>query len=241
MYYLLNLSFEKNNHISKREIYYSILWAFLSLFEDQNEVYQSIVKLSFSLNNNFIIHVTIQGEKNYNSIITSLLKKREQGISLNGYIFTLTGIIFDFKVLNPQTLVYKEFDTFSLTFTSPTFTRTWNIINMLPLAERFLFSVYSKHSKILWLELNKEQESDFKTWLKHNIFIGKFDIKTAQITIKSWTKAGVIGSCKYYVKAEDNEQHLYYKKILFSVLKIIPFVGIGSSTKLGCGDVKVFN
>ena len=83
MLYQLNIDFQKQDFVDKKYLYYAVLGGFLSLFEDNQEIYHAILKLSFSIHDVFTIHITIDGEKHYNDIINTLLhKKNDTSLSI---------------------------------------------------------------------------------------------------------------------------------------------------------------
>jgi len=234
MIYLLNIQFSKPENTRKSDFYYAILWAFLNLFEDQKKVYDSILKLSFSLDENFTLYMSIDWDEAYNHIISHILSHPEQEISINGEKCKLKQLNFHFEILDIKNIEYKDFDKFVLTFHSPTFIRQVNITYLLPNPDQFLWSVL--HKIIEYYDI-KIDEKGFKNWLKSAIYVWEFDLWSRLITIKGWKKAWVVWYCTYYLKNKENED---YMRILYLILQTIKFFGMWSSTKLWCWNVGCF-
>ncbi len=232
MLYLLNLEFEKEEKVIKHDFYYSILGWFLSLFDNHNDIYNAIIKLSFRIWENFVISMWIQGKDNYNKVVTSILNLDQKWLRIDSYNFRLKQLKFDFQIFDPSQIRYQDFQKFKLYFNSPTYVKAGKVNYLLPTPERFLFSVYNKLDKIynFWIDSKL-----FKDWLKYSIIVGEYDINTQRITIKNSFKSGVRGFATYYIR-EDNKE---FKNLLYILLQWIRFVWVGTGVKLGCGNVGV--
>ncbi len=229
MIYLLNIEFEKQWDF-KNDFYYSILWAFLQLCKDIDDIYDYITKLSFRVHQeSFVIKVWIQGQENYNKLINYIIQNTWKQISIDNHTITLKQLKFDFDILNE--IEFKDFDKFVIYFNSPTYVKTWDINYLLPEAQRFIFSSFQKLKS--YYNFDNIDEKEFKDYLQYQLFVWKYDINTQQITIKNNKKAGVRWYITYYVKDET------YKQTLYKVLKWAKFVGMGTWVKLGCWDVAV--
>ncbi|MDR2415480.1 MAG: CRISPR system precrRNA processing endoribonuclease RAMP protein Cas6 [Candidatus Peribacteria bacterium] len=206
----------------------------LNLFEEQDKVYKSITKLSFVASKNLTIQIGIQGEENYTAIVNHLLKHPSQTLSINSKKFQLQQLKFNFEMFNPATMEYKPFDKFVLHFYSPTFVRNINITYLLPNPDQFLYSVWTKLQELYAFAIDEET---FKKRLKNTIYVGEFDLGSKLVQIKGGKKAGVVGFCTYYVR---DTAHKEFVRLLYLILHAIKFLGVGSSTKLGCGNVGCF-
>ncbi len=234
MIYLLNVQFSKPENSRKSDFYYAILWAFLNLFEDQEKVYESIIKLSFNIDDNFTLYMSIDWEDAYNFIVSHILSHPEQELSINGEKCKLKQLNFHFEILDINNIAYRDFDKFVLTFHSPTFIKQTNITYLLPNPDQFLWSVLRKVVQYYNIDVD---EKDFKNRLKYTIYAGEFDLWSRLVNIKWWKKAGVVWYCTYYIKNKENE---IYMKLLYIILQTIKFFGIGGSVKLWCWNVSCF-
>ena len=177
--------------MQKQDAYYAILGAVLNLFHNDEAVYHAICKLSFSISEEeFMVMMTINGEKYYNHIVQTLMKSPSQQLSVNGVLLNLKNIRLDFKIFDPELVEYQSFSKFQLKFYSPTFLRQENIIYALPQPDQFLISVRDKlelyYSE---LQLNLEEKKKFKKWIKRAIYVGEFKLKTELIHIKKNKKS----------------------------------------------------
>ena len=231
----IKLVFSKQVFYIERQFYYYILWAVLNLFENNNEIYQNILKISFSFDNeNFYVFLSVAWKHVFNQVVSILLEKEWEIFSINSYKFQLTKIDFNFKILDFDNLTLRPIEKFSLKFLSPTLVRNQNKIFTLPVPERFLYSVYQKLKKI-WVDPNIE-EKDFKKWLSFAVLPKQFNIKTDLVEIKNSKRAWLIGDISYIVYDKNED----YQKILDLILKSIPYIWLGSGTKLGLWNVKVY-
>jgi len=231
----LKLVFKKEENYIDKKFYYSILGAVLNLLENDNQIYDSILKISYSFDKEHLfVFISVLWKDNFNLVITKLLSQQNKKFSIDTYSFLLEKIDFNLKVLDFSSLNLYEIEKFSLKFLSPTQIRNQNKIFTLPQPDRFLFSVYQK-LKILWLEFDID-EKDFKKWLAYSILPKQFDIKTDLVEIKKSPRAGVVWSISYIVY-EKNET---YQQILSAILQAIPYIWLGSGTKLWLGNVKTF-
>lgn len=233
MLYLLNLQLERTDESKKRNYYYGILWAMLNLFESDDELYNSILKIWFNVDNYLNIHLSINWKENYNKIVDKILSSQWKEISINNDKWTLKYLRFNFQLFEPKDIEYKDFNTFTLFFHSPTFIKNDNVNHYLPEPHRIMLSVNRKLSKIYPTHL---EEDTFKQYLK-KIYIWELEIKSKQVKLKNWIRAGIVWKVKYHLW--DKEVHAM-KKSLYMLLKSIPFVWVWSSVKLGCGNVTVF-
>ena len=231
MLYLLRINFTKPEWAKKSDFYYAILGAILNLFENQNEIYDSILKLSFSVKDQLEINIGIQGEEWYNKIVSHLLSHPEQELSINGNKCRLKQINFHFDLFDGKVEEYRDFNKFILRFHSPTFVRQQNITYLLPTPERMIASLMSKFEKIYPMAID---HTDFKKWLKNIIFVGECKLESRLIQIKQWKKTGIVWFWTYYLSDKTN---MDYVKYLYLLLKSIKYLGMGSSVKLGCGNV----
>ena len=234
MLYLLTVQFEKIDQEKKTDLYYSILGAILNLFDNKKEIYDGIVKLSFSLDEYLNITITIVGTDVYEYIVNTLLKDSQKSISVNRKILQLKQLKFKFETFSPNGIEYRDFDKFVLRFYSPTFVRQQKITHMLPNPSQFLTSVLHKLNTIFQLNID---ENHFKKWLKNTVYVGEFNLSTRLVKIKQGKKAGVVGICTYYLSDKTHEENL---RTLYILLQSIKFLGMGSGTKLGCGSVSCF-
>lgn len=176
MIYQIKLDFDKPWFVNKESIYYGILWWFLNFFKKQKNIYDSIVKLSFWIWENFTIYVSILWEKNYKLLIDEVLRRKNNSISIN-------WIKFQFKFINFNTVFfdytkeienYKNIKKFEIFFLSPTFIRRNTTTYSLPNPEIFLYSAYNISKKLFWLDFDDKL---FKDWLKYNIMVWEFNEK----------------------------------------------------------------
>jgi len=232
MLYLLNINFIKPDFVPKQDLYYAILWWFLNMFKNYNEIYKSIIKLSFSIYTNFTIHLTIQWEENYNLVVNQLLQKQNEIISINNNKFSLKQIRFDFKLFDEKKIKIFPMKQWTIYFQSPTRIKNKNINHQLPLPEKFIFSSFQKLQKTFWRKLD---DKDFKSRLKYNIYIWEFDLHTQQVTIKKAKHSGVVGYCKYYCKDIES----VFNKYLCMTLQAMRFVWVWSGIKLWLWNVGV--
>jgi len=230
MLYLLNIDFTKPKFVPKQNLYYAILWGFLSIFKEHNEIYESIIKLSFSIYKNFTIHLTIQWEKNYNLIVNQLLQKQNEIISINNNKFLLQQLRFNFKTFDEKQVKIFPIEQRTIKFQSPTRIKNKNINHQLPLPEKFIFSSFQKLQKIFWRDI---ESSDFKSRLKYNIYIWEFDLRTQQVIVKKSKHSWVVWYCKYYCQDVENK----FNKYLCMTLQAMKFVWIWSGVKLWLGNV----
>ena len=242
MLYQLTINFQKaHDWFQKQDAYYAILGAVLNLFHNDEAVYHAICKLSFSISEEeFMVMITINGEKYYNYIVQILMKSPSQELSVNGVLLSFKNIRLDFKIFDPELVEYQAFSKFQLKFYSPSFLRQENIIYALPQPDQFLISVRDKIEHYYpQLQLNLEEKKKFKKWIKRAIYVGEFKLKTELIHIKKNKKSWVVGYCHYYLNLEmvDNPEYLHQ---LYLLLQAIRFVGIGSGVKLWCGNVGCF-
>ena len=230
----IKLVFSKQASYIERQFYYHILWAVLSLFENDDKIYQNILKISFSFDKEqFYVFLSVAWKQTFNQVVSILLKKQWEVFSINSYKFQLMKIDFNFKILDFDNLTLNPVEKFSLKFLSPTLVRNQNKIFTLPVPERFLYSVYQKLVK-LWVF--NEENKEFKKWLQFAVVPSKFNLQTEKIEIKKSFRAGVIGEISYIVY-EQNED---FQKILDLILKSIPYIWLGSGVRLGLWNVKVY-
>jgi len=230
----IKLIFSKQVPYIERQFYYHILWAVLNLFENNNEIYQNILKISFSFDKEqFYVFLSIFWKQTFNQVVSILLEKQWEIFSVISYKFQLMKIDFNFKILDFDNLILNPVEKFSLKFLSPTLIRNQNKIFTLPVPERFLYSVYQKLFN-LWIF--NEENKDFKKRLQFAVVPSKFNLKTEKIEIKKSFRAGVVGEVSYVVY-EKNED---FQKILDLILKSIPYIWIGSGVKLGLWNAKVY-
>lgn len=240
MLYLLSLSFEKEeaSFLKEEHIYYAILWAFLSLFENDENIYKAILKLSFHHTaDTFKINISIHWNDAYNKMIQTLLTQKEPVLSLNTHKMRLKNLKIEFKIFDPNEIEIREFSKFQLRFLSPTFLRHENILYTLPNPEQFLFSSFEKIDTLYTQPIDKEA---FKQWLKYALYIGEYQLKTKLITIKKSKKCGCCWYVHYYLNPEHLQNNKPFYEALYFCLKAMPFVGMGSWTKLGCWNVIPF-
>lgn len=231
----LKLVFSKQEKYIEKKFYYSILWAVLNLLENNQQVYDNILKISYSFDQTHLfVIISIYWKENFNLLVSKLLENRQKIFSVDNYKFTLEQIDFNLKVLDLEKLELNPVDSFELKFLSPTQIRNQNKIFTLPEADRFLFSVLNKLEK-LWLNFDNIDKKEFKKWLGFSVLAKQFNIKTDLVEIKKSKRAGVIWNVSYIVY-EKNEN---YQKLLDLILKSIPYIWIGSWTKLGLWNVKV--
>ena len=230
----IKLIFQKQEKYIEKKFYYHILWAVLNLFENNNEIYQNILKISFSFDKEqFYVFLSIFWKQTFNQVVSILLEKQWEIFSVISYKFQLMKIDFNFKIWDFDNLTLNSVEKFSIKFLSPTLIRNQNKIFTLPVPERFLYSVYQKLLK-LWVFT--EENKDFKKWLQFAVVPSKFNLKTEKIEIKKSFRAGVVGEVSYVVY-EKNED---FQKILDLILKSIPYIWLGSGIRLGLWNVKVY-
>ncbi len=228
----IKLVFQKQEKYIEKKFYYSILWAVLSLFENDDTIYKNIFKISYSFDNTHLfIFVSILWKQNFSLAINKILQEKWKVFSIDAYKFPLEQLDFNLKVLDLEKIVLNPIDKFELKFLSPTQIRNQNKIFTLPESDRFLFSVLNKFEKI-WLnfEINKQE---FKKWLRFSVIPKQFNIQTDLVEIKKSKRAGVVWNISYIVYDKNEE----YQKILNLVLKLIPYIWIGSGTKLWLWNV----
>jgi len=230
----IKLIFKKQEKYIDKKFYYSILWAVLNLFENNTIIYENILKISYSLDKTCLfVFISILWKENFNFLVKKLLDSKQKVFSVDGYKFLLEQIDFNLKILDFEKLKLTTVSAFELKFLSPTCIRNQNKIFTLPSSDRFLFSVYQKLIK-LWLNIDLN-EKDLKKWLWFSVLAKQFNLKTELIEIKKSKRAGVVGSISYIVYNENKK----FQKILDLILKSIPYIWIGSWTKLWFGNVIV--
>lgn len=228
----IKLVFQKQENYIEKKFYYSILWAVLSLFENNDTIYKNILKISYSFDRDHLfVFVSILWKQNFSFAVNKLLSEQWKIFSIDGYKFPFEQLDFNLKVLDLEKIQLNPIDKFELKFLSPTQIRNQNKIFTLPDSDRFLFSVLNKIEK-LWLNIDIDKQ-EFKKWLGFSVIPKQFDIKTDLVEIKKSKRAGIVGNISYIVY-EKNEE---YQKILNLILKIIPYVWIGSGTKLGLWNI----
>jgi len=239
--YSFKILLESNNvEMIDSKFYYSILWAFLSIFKNQNNIFNNIISLS-PLNKNknwdYFLIVSIFWKKNFNEIINEILEKNKN-FTVNKKKFNIKWIEFDFKLFDLDSIEFKDFKKIKLHFLSPTYTKqskgNKEIQNLLPNPEVFILSGIRKLNKYFKLDLDFE---NIKSELKSNIYVVEFDIKTKVVKIKSWLKAGVVWYINYRIS--DNLS-LETKKLLYLWLHFSNLTWIWSWNKLWMGQVWVY-
>ncbi len=232
----LKLDFLKSKSFISWKLYYSILGAILNMFENDQEIYESILKISFFFDKeHFYVIVSIAWKESFSKAVSYLLDKNHNFIVIDKHRFLYEKIDFNLKVLDFEKLRLNKVKKFTLKFLSPTQLRNQNKMFILPEPGRFLFSVYEKVKK-LWLNFNID-EKDFKKWLWYSVLASRFDLKSELVEIKWSKRAGVIWNISYVVY-DENET---YQKILSLILQSIPYTWIGSWTRLGLWNVKVLD
>ena len=137
--YKVKLRFSKPVEFIEKKFYYSILWGVLNLVENNLEVYEDILKISYFFSKtDFFVILTIKGQKSFNFLVSKLMNLNTV-LSVDSYKFTFKWIEFDFKVFDLDDLILKPVEEFEIKFLSPTQVRTQNKVFTLPVPERFLF------------------------------------------------------------------------------------------------------
>ena len=230
----VKLVFKKQEKYIQKKFYYSILWAVLNLLENDQRIYENLIKLSYSFDKDYLfVFISVFWKENFNLLVSRLLETKEKVFKIDSYEFLLENIDFNLKILDFENITLRPVDKFELKFLSPTQVRNQNKIFTLPVADRFLFSVYNK-LKNFWLNLNFD-EKDFKKWLGFSVLANKFRLQTELVEVKNSKRAGVVWNVSYVVY-DKNE---YYQKVLDLILKAISYVWIWSGTKLWLWNVKV--
>ena len=232
--YQIKLVFSKEDKFISTNLYYAVLWAVLNIFENDEEIYKHILKISFSFTKeNFFIFISILWKEFFDKVVSILLELKDKTISINSHKFVYENLSFDLKEFNLENFKPKLVNEFSLKFLSPTQIRNQNKIFVLPTAERFLFSVYTKLSD-LGLDFDID-EKDFKKWLSYSVLAKKVDIKTQVAEIKKSKRAWIVWYVSYIVYDKNED----YQKLLSLLLEAIPYVWVGSGVRLGLGNVRV--
>ncbi|MBS8121731.1 hypothetical protein [Candidatus Vampirococcus lugosii] len=200
MLYLLKLNFKALQKIGNTEYYYHLLGAILNVFDDDEKIYKSILKISYIKYNHLQIRLTINGQDAYSEILKKILSKGNLNISINGQKFELEKINFDFDIFDIEKINFVNFKKFKINYISPTFIRNRNILYTLPNPDKFIFSTYQKLNKIYNIGYD---ENKFKNFLKNNIYIyiGEFSIMTKQLKLKKYLKSGLVGYVWYYTSS----------------------------------------
>jgi len=224
----LKLIFSKDDKYIKKNFYYSILGAVLGLFENDEKVYNSILKISYSFDKTHLfVFISIYWKDNFNLVVSKLLDIKNKAIIIDTYKFLLEQIDFNLHILDFSNLNLYPIDELNLKFLSPTQVRNQNKIFVLPESDRFLFSVYQKIKRLgfdFWVD-----EKLFKKWLAYGVIVKEFNIKTELVEIKKAKRAGVVGYISYIVYEKNDD----YQKILYLIQQTIPYTWIWSGTRLG--------
>lgn len=233
MLYLLKLNFKALQKIWNTEYYYHLLGAILNVFDDDEKIYKSILKISYIKYNHLQIRLTINWQDAYSEILKKILSKWNLNISINWQKFELEKINFDFDIFDIEKINFVNFKKFKINYISPTFIRNRNILYTLPNPDKFIFSTYQKLNKIynIWYDENK-----FKNFLKNNIYIWEFSIMTKQLKLKKILKSWLVWYVWYYNNIDDLE----IRNALYLTLNSMKFLGIWSCVKLGLWNVSVF-
>lgn len=226
------------------KFYYSILWAVLSIFEqDKNiDIYKWILSISWLIKNQddwFFIYISVLWTKNFNYIVNSIFNIKKE-ISLNNNLLTISWVDFNFKIFDlDSTEAFLDIKSIDLTFQSPTYIKkslnNTDINFFLPIPEVFILSAVRRYFK---LKDEFFDEKEYKDYIKTTFFTSRFDIKTKQITIKNNTKAWVIWTIKYaFVEKARND--VTFKNIIIA-LNLVNFIWLWTWTKLWLWQVKIF-
>lgn len=234
MIYLLKLNLETKEKISNSKFYYHILWAILSIFDDDDKIYNNILKISYSTKENLQVRLSIYSQEAYTQVLQKLLERQNLSLSINNTPFELQTINFDFDIFQPENINFNDFNKFKIRYLSPSFVRNKNILYTMPNPNKFIYSSFSKLNKIYEWNIDWKE---FKHRLEQNIIIWEYKIKTDMIHIKWNNKSWVVGYVWYHVIDKSNQD---FMKLLYITLKSMKFVGVGSSARLGLGNVSVF-
>jgi len=197
MIYLISINFEKSDYIPKNDVYYWILGWFLDIFKDDLNIYDSILKISFSIDSLFTIHVSINSEENYMNMVNKLLEKKDINISINNHKLKFENLSIDTKIFDTTKKRNLWINKFELRFLSPTFIRNQNNVYTLPVPEKFLFSSWLRCSNFLDRDIDNK---DLKLWIKkkHN-------------------------DLKIFIKYRKNKNKMKYKKLSIGILFLLYF------------------
>lgn len=232
MIYLLNLQFAKLENVVNKDFYYSILWAILWLLDSESDIYENISKISFNLWETLNVSLWIVGDHAYTNVVNILLYNPNKIISIDWVKFELKHLKFDFRTYDLDSIEFVPFDKFEIKYFSPTFTRSTNIVSIIPEIESVVLGLYEKLSKMYDLKIDK---LEFKKWIKNNVILWRYNIRSQRVKIKWNYKAWCVWDMLFHLMDKESE----YVKLLYLCLKAAKFLWMWSSTKLGCWNVWV--
>jgi len=235
---------------TKDQFYYSILGLVLNFFSNDQQVYENILKISYSIKKNqFLIFLSIYRQENFKKVVDYILKNVLKQFSIDWYRLQITGLKFDFEVLDlDKVFDIQPFDkkSFWLNFLSPTMIRQRQKVYLLPTSWQFLFSTINRAYNQLNvfkekfdLVFGSEFLKNYKNRLKENVLVKNFNIKTKIVEIKKVPRSWCVWKVSYIVYDFDSVDKKLLKLLNIN-LKLIPFLGIGSWVKLWLGNVEVF-
>ncbi len=252
MFYKVRVSFEvrkSNDRGFKSTFYYAILWMVFSLLDKKEEIKDKILKISYYIEDSQHLHIDIslfwwESLKNF---IYEVLGKTGKTYTLKNIPIVLKNIGFNFAPLTLNGISQalsneKIYQRIRLSFLSPTVVRRQHKEILLPVPEVYLSNVLEKIQKKSfikeWLGDNfgEVDTRQFKKWLNGNLLPQKFNLKTQIFELKNSKMVGVKGNISYRVW-EASKQPLEYFKLLKLQSLLAPFLGLGSFTKLGLGNI----
>ena len=123
----LKLIFQKQEKYIEKKFYYSILWAVLNLFENDETIYKNILKISYSFDENHLfVFISIFWKENFSLAVNKLLSEKWKVFSIDWFKFPLEQIDFNLKVLDLENVALTPIEKFELKFLSPTQVRNQN-------------------------------------------------------------------------------------------------------------------
>ena len=250
MIFLINIDLKVLWNFLKGDFYYDILGFVLSFFENDEQIYNNILKISYiKTKEGLKVQLSIYWKENLKRLLDFLANNKWKIFSLDNIKFSIDYINLDFQIFDLLKQINEikplKYKSFWIKFLSPTMIRNKNKIFLLPQPERFLLNPLTKLYNFLKKEglvekIHLFKNFDFaiyKLWLKDEILVKSFNIKTKIVDIKGSKRAGTIWNVEYIVYKDENEDFL---KILNLTLNFVKFSWIGSGTRLGFWNVKVF-
>lgn len=225
----------------KEKFYYSILWAVLKIFEDDDNIYKNILSISWLIQSTtweYFTVISILWSNNFNHAINSLIEQKKE-VSINKHIFKIKKVDFIFSVFDFETKANINWIKYlELVFLSPTYIKkTLNEIDinyLLPTPDTILLSAVRK---FYYFKKEEFDEDEYRKYIKSNFFVSKFFLKTKQITIKNNKKAWVVWNIKYNFLEKAKKDKRY--EILIRALYLANHIWIWTWTRLGLWQTKI--
>ncbi len=239
-----------NLYNSRGNFYYSILGIVLSLLDKKKSVKDKILKISYRVQSSDILEVSLSffWDKAFKNFVEEVLSSIGGNYKLKGLPFKLKSLSFEFFHLTKEKIRMslkddKYYNQIKLSFFSPTVVRRGRKEILLPISDVYLSNILDKIQTNQYLsewvkeELPNIDKNDFKKWLANYVLPQKFRIKTTIFELKNGKMVGVLGNIDYWIWNQDWAKFMTYLKLLKLQSLFAPYVGLGSFTRLGLGNV----